>query len=80
MRRILNQCQQAVKSKIWLAVDAGKQCQIVTAPAVVAKLQRVRSPNCRQDVTPVIVVLDEIALRETNAEANTLPRNSDARN
>ena len=40
---------------------------VIAVPAFVSELQRVRAAHMREHVAPVIVVLDEIALREAHA-------------
>src|SRR5208282_581361 len=57
-----------------------ERLDVIAVPAFVAHLQYVRATHMRQNIAPVVVVLNEIALRETQAVAEVLSGYADDRN
>src|ERR1700727_60650 len=67
-RRILCKSQQIRERKLWLRPRTLERFYVVAIPALVTELQSVRTLHMGQYIAPVIVMLNEIALREADAE------------
>ncbi len=68
IRRVLDQVKQIIELKAGLIVRTGEIGQVISVPALIAETQSVGTSNVRQDVAPMIAVLNEVAKRETVAE------------
>lgn len=67
---VIDEVDQAVELEVGLCVGACKERDIVSVPALVARPNRVRSLNVREDVAPVIAVLDIVSQSEAIAKTN----------
>ena len=71
--RILRELQEIVEAESRMRPRPLEGLHVVSEPALVAHLQHVRAADVRQNVAPVIVVLDEIALGKADAVSDRLP-------
>ena len=65
---VLRQSQQIAEREFRLRPGPLEGLDVISVPAFITELQSVRALYMREDVAPVIVVLNEIALRETDAD------------
>ena len=78
--RVLREIQQVVELEFWCRPRSLKGLDIVAKPSFVAELQDVSATHVGQNVAPVIVVLDEIALRKALPIKSAEPSRLKARN
>ena len=64
---ILSEFEKVVERKLWLGPRALEGFDVVAVPPFIAELQSMGASNMGEDIAPVIVMLDEITLGETNA-------------
>src|ERR1700745_3261190 len=69
MRTVLDQIQQIIEAKIRLIVDGSEQCQVVTSAAFVSESEGMSTMDVAKHFSPVVVMLDEVTLGETDAKA-----------
>ena len=77
---ILRQRQQIVEAECRMRPRSLEGLDVIAVPAFVANFYDVSAADMSQNVAPVIVVLDEIALGEADAVANALSGDADSRN
>src|SRR5579864_3109018 len=65
-RSILRQGQQIVEREFRLRPRTLEGFDVIPVPAFITELQSVRASYMREDIAPVIVVLNEVALREAD--------------
>ena len=68
---ILSELQEIIEVKGWLGPRPLERLHIIAEPPLVSKLKSVRAADMRQNISPVIVVLDEVSLREAHTESLT---------
>ena len=70
---VVDEVDEAIELERRLGEGGGEEGDVIAMPALVAKLDGVRAANVREDIAPVIAVLDENAQCKAVPEVNSKP-------